>query len=55
MYLAELKIKNFRCFDENYHIIKFNKGLNVLVGKNDSGKSAIIDAIRYVLGTTDIS
>ena len=55
MYLAELKIKNFRCFDENYHIIKFNKGLNVLVGENDSGKSAIIDAIRYVLGTTDMS
>ena len=28
-----------------------NKGLNVLVGENDSGKTALIDAIRYVLGT----
>lgn len=55
MYLSELKIKNFRCFDEKNHVIKFNKGLNVLVGENDSGKSAIIDAIRYVLGTTDMT
>lgn len=55
MYLSKLRIKNFRCFDESDHIIKFNKGLNVLVGENDSGKSAIIDAIRYVLGTTDMT
>lgn len=55
MYLSELKIKNFRCFDDGDYVIKFNNGLNVLVGENDSGKSAIIDAIRYVLGTTDMS
>ncbi|HEL1326900.1 TPA: AAA family ATPase, partial [Streptococcus equi subsp. zooepidemicus] len=55
MYLSELRIKNFRWFDESNHIIKFNKGLNVLVGENDSGKSAIIDSIRYVLGTTDMT
>src|SRR5690606_30040814 len=29
----------------------FIKGVNVLVGKNDSGKSAIIDAIKIVLKT----
>ena len=29
------------------------KGLNVIVGENDSGKSAVMDAIRIVLGTTD--
>ena len=44
MYLSLLKIKNFRCFDGNEHIIAFNKGLNVLVGENDSGKSTIMDA-----------
>lgn len=55
MYLASIKIKNFRRFDEKEHIINFNSGLTVLVGENDSGKSAIIDAIRLVLGTTDLS
>lgn len=55
MYLSTLQIKNFRCFDDNEHIINFNPGLTVLVGENDSGKSAIMDAIRIVLGTTDFS
>ena len=55
MYLSLLKIKNFRCYDENDHNIVFKKGLNVLVGENDSGKSAIMDAIKIVLGTTDMN
>ena len=54
MYLSSLQIKNFRCFDDQSHIIEFNSGLTVLVGENDSGKSAILDAIRVVLGTTDL-
>lgn len=36
MYLSLLQIKNFRCFDGNEHSITFKKGLNVLVGENDS-------------------
>ena len=55
MYLSSLLIKNFRCFNDDEHIIDFNPGLTVLVGENDSGKSAIMDAIRIVLGTTDFS
>ena len=55
MYLSSLKLKNFRSFGSASHEIKFNKGLTVLVGENDSGKSAILDAIRIVLGTTDFN
>ena len=55
MYLSLLKIKNFRCFDNNDHYITFKTGLNVLVGENDSGKSAIMDAIKIALGTTDMN
>lgn len=56
MYISELSIRNFRCFGgENPYIIRFNKGLNALVGENDSGKTAIIDALRIALGTTDQS
>jgi len=54
MYLKSLQLQNFRGF-RNSQIIEFNDGLNVLVGENDSGKSAIIDAIRIVLGATDQS
>lgn len=49
MYLDTLKIENFRKY-ENLEV-KFHKGLNLLVGENDSGKTAIIDAIKYVLHT----
>ncbi|MDP2207701.1 MAG: AAA family ATPase [Bacteroidota bacterium] len=56
MYLSELKIWNFRKYgtgesgDPGLHL-KLNKGLNLLVGENDSGKTAIIDAIKYLLQT----
>ena len=61
MYLSTLKIWNFRKYgtangesivsDNPGVAIKFNEGLNVLIGENDSGKSAIIDAIKHVLLT----
>lgn len=49
MYLKEIKISGFRLFN-NLHL-ELNRGLNILVGENDSGKTALIDAIRYTLGT----
>jgi len=49
MYLKELQLTNFRKFESLK--VNFKKGLNVLVGENDSGKTAIIDAIRYILNT----
>ena len=52
MYLQSISLQNFRCFDENETVL-LKKGLNVIVGENDSGKSAVMDAIRIVLGTTD--
>lgn len=54
MYLSQLSISNFRCFEEASEVITFNPGLTALVGENDAGKTAIIDAIRYALGTTDL-
>ncbi len=46
MYLSKLKIKNFRAIDEL--IVRFTKGLTVLVGENNVGKTAIMDALRLV-------
>ena len=55
MYLSKLKAQNFRRFGSGEHAleIEFAKGLTALVGRNDSGKTAIIDALRYVLLTRD--
>lgn len=52
MYISGVRIENFRGIGKAT-IFKFNSGITVLVGENDSGKSTVIDAIRYVLGTTD--
>lgn len=58
MYLAELKLWNFRKFgpsevatDKPSVCIPFQKGMNVLIGENDSGKTAIIDAMKLLLKT----
>jgi AAA15 family ATPase/GTPase len=43
--LDELELENFRCF--KHHFIKFNK-FDILLGKNNSGKSTVIDALRLI-------
>ncbi len=52
MYISEIYASGFRCFDPAAPLqLKLSPGLNILVGPNDAGKSAIIDAARYVLWT----
>lgn len=60
MYLSELKLWNFRKYGVGTDEIDdaapsvtlaLNPGLNVLIGENDSGKTALVDAIRHILGT----
>jgi putative ATP-dependent endonuclease of OLD family len=61
MYLARLRLWNFRKYatkdggeisDANPGLeINFNPGVNLLIGENDSGKTAIIDAIKHLLLT----
>ena len=58
MFLRELKLWNFRKFGNGEfdlskpHLhVEFKKGLNVLIGENDSGKTAILDAVKLVLKT----
>lgn len=55
MYLSQLTVRNFRQFGEGLAELQicFRPGVTALVGRNDSGKSAIIDAIRYALLTRD--
>ena len=54
MHLKRIRSANFRAFGADKHELdwELNPGLNILVGENDSGKSSVVDAIRYVLCTT---
>lgn len=62
MHISRIKLWNFRKFgsEADFDLEKpdlnlpLSKGTNVLVGENDSGKTAIVDAIRFALGTHSI-
>lgn len=51
MYLAQLSIKNFRKLQEVQ--IQFQPGLNIIVGANNVGKTAVVDALRALLAGHD--
>ena len=48
MYLSVIEIKNFRSL--KYVRAEFQVGLNVLVGRNNTGKTNLLQAIRHALG-----
>lgn len=51
MYLAQLSISNFRKLKRVE--LKFQPGLNVIVGANNVGKTAVVDALRALLAGHD--
>lgn len=49
MHISAVSIKNFRLFED--FAVEFGAGLNVIVGENNSGKTAVLDAIKLTLET----
>ena len=47
MYISELSIQGYKNTYEKSNI-SFNKGLNVLLGENGCGKTAVINALRLL-------
>lgn len=59
MWISEIEIENIRCF-AGKHRINLSKGINLLVGPNNSGKSTIINCLlqlQYasILSDSDIT
>lgn len=51
MFLEKFRIKNFRGISDL--TLTFNKGLNIIIGENNTGKTRIIDALRICLSYKD--
>jgi len=55
MFIKSLTIKNFRCFgkgtDEKGTTINFNNGLTAFIGRNGSGKTTILEALNFLIGS----
>ena len=49
MKIESIRLKNFRCFEELE--VTFHPQLTVIVGKNASGKSTILEAAAIAMGT----
>ena len=43
MYISKIRIQNYRCFKDVS--VEFNPGLNVIIGENNAGKTALLKAI----------
>ena len=54
MKLRTVKINNYKSFGEEDNVLFIDK-LNVIIGKNESGKSNLIDALANInyIGATD--
>lgn len=49
MYLKEIHLENFKCFEKA--TVNFNKELSVIIGVNGSGKTSILDSIAIAVST----
>lgn len=49
MYISRMAVQNFKCFEGEIEF-SFSKGLNYLVGNNNTGKTTIFKAIEFLRG-----
>ncbi|MBF1762073.1 MAG: AAA family ATPase, partial [Veillonella sp.] len=53
MQLLRLEMKGFKSFADKT-VVKFSPGMTAIVGPNGSGKSNVTDAMRWVLGESNV-
>ena len=53
MYISQIHIQNYRNYND--FTMKFHKGLNVIIGANNSGKTGLLCAINLLRSSYDIS
>lgn len=52
MKIEKIRLRNFRCFGDEVIELKFEENLTALVGGNGSGKTAVLQAVSRLFGTS---
>jgi putative ATP-dependent endonuclease of OLD family len=50
VHISKIQVRNYRCFDDATFL--FRPGLNVIIGENNAGKSALFSAMRLALDSS---
>lgn len=53
MFVSTIRIQNFRCFDDVS--VEFNSGVNVIIGENNAGKTALLKALGLLFDRSNRS
>lgn len=54
MKIEKIKLQNFRCFGHEVVELNFEEQLTILVGGNGSGKTAVLQAMSRLFGTSSV-
>ena len=46
---VSFKVRKYKCFGEEYQGFDIIKKFNVIIGKNNSGKSKLLEALEYFI------
>ena len=52
MHVKKMRLKNVKSFKSETEL-RFSEGVNVIIGKNGSGKSSIVSALRFAMCAED--
>ena len=52
---VSLKFKNYKCFGEELQGFESILPINIIIGRNNSGKSSLLDLIKYSIKHYDLS
>lgn len=50
-----LKTKNYKCFGEEFQGFESILPINIIVGRNNSGKSSLLDLVKYAIKPYDLT
>ncbi len=54
MWIRSIELQNFRGYGDSRQTLKARRGLNVIVGENNSGKSSIFAAVEHLLALRSV-